>query len=57
MYTIHSAKTDELLFGSSDQKDLKKEMIRQARYAIVLKKDGKKIGVYDWVNFKLTKIA
>lgn len=55
-YIIKEADTNSQLFASTCPKDIKREMIRQARRAITIWHGDKFLGKWDWVNFKLTKV-
>lgn len=55
-YIIKDSDTGTQLYASTCPKDVKREMIRQARNSITIWNDEKFIGKWDWVNFKLTKV-
>lgn len=56
-YIIKEADSGNQLYASTCPKDVKREMMRQARNAITLWRGEEFIGKWDWVNFKLTKVA
>ena len=55
-YTIKDAETGKNLYASTCMKDIKREMIRQARNVVTIWRGDDFVGKWKWINSKMTEI-